>query len=78
MVAVAPTRTFLLATLAIFQGMFVWMVEGSARVAVSEGAVLPSWPVFVCVGAVLALLVPYGAATGRAIEREAAREGVAE
>jgi len=78
MVAVAPTRTFLLATLAIFQGMFVWMVEGSARVAVSEGAVLPSWPVFVCVGAVLVLLVPYGAATGRAIEREAEREGVAE
>jgi hypothetical protein len=77
MVAVAPTRTFLLATLAIFQGMFVWMVEGSARVAVSEGAVLPSWPVFVCVGAVLVLLWPYYLATGRAVVREAEREGVA-
>jgi len=77
MAVVAPTRAFLLATLAIFQGMFVWMVEGSARVAMSEGAVLPSWPVFLCVGAVLLLLWPYYVATGRAVVREAEREGVA-
>ncbi|MFM1822581.1 MAG: hypothetical protein RI967_847 [Planctomycetota bacterium] len=76
MIAVAPTRLFLLATMALFQGMFAWMVEGSARVAMGTSATLAVWPVFVVVGGVLVLLVPYFVATGRAIEREARREGV--
>jgi hypothetical protein len=71
-----PVRRFLLATLVIFQGMFVWMVEGSARVAVGDCATLASWPVLVCVGAVLGLLWPFYRSTGKAIERQARREGV--
>jgi hypothetical protein len=76
MAVVAPTRAFLLASLALFQGMFVWGVEGSARVAMGTSATLAVWPVFVVVGGMFVLLVPYFIATGRAIEREARREGV--
>ncbi len=76
MAVVAPTRAFLLASLALFQGMFAWGVEGSARVAMGTSATLAVWPVFVVVGGMFVLLVPYFIATGRAIEREARREGV--
>ena len=76
MAAVAPTRTFLFATIALFQGMFAWMIEGSARVATGASTTLPIWPVLVVVGGVFILLVPYFLATGRAIERAASREGV--
>lgn len=75
--AVGPTRTFLLCVLLLLAGLFGWLVEGSARVAMGQQRTLEPWPVFVFVGAVLVMLVPYYVATMRRITALAKAEGVA-
>ncbi len=74
--AMGPTRTFLLGMLLLLAGLFGWAVEGSARVAMGQQRTLEPWPVFVFVGAVLAMLVPYYVATMRRITALAKAEGV--
>ena len=73
----APTRVFLAWMLMLITALFIFIVEGSARVAVGQAATLPSWPVFVFLGCVFATLPFMMIATTRAIDRRAAEEGVA-
>lgn len=72
----APTRVFLAWMLVLITALFIFIVEGSARVAVGQAATLPSWPVFVFLGCVFATLPVMLIATTRAIDRRAASEGV--
>lgn len=72
----APTRVFLAWMLVLITALFVFIVEGSARVAVGQVATLPSWPVFVFLGCVFATLPAMLIATTRAIDRRAEAEGV--
>jgi hypothetical protein len=55
----------------------VWILEGSARVAVGQAATLSSWPVFVFLALVLGTLLPFYLSTSRAIQEAAKREGLA-
>lgn len=71
-----PTRVFLGWMLLLITALFIFIVEGSARVAVGEAVTLPSWPVFVFLGVVFATLPAMMIATTRAIGRQAALEGV--
>jgi hypothetical protein len=71
-----PTRAFLLWTLFLMSLLFLWIVEGTALVAVGRAATLPSWPVFVFLGLeVLTLPVFLVVVVGR-VKREADAEGV--
>jgi hypothetical protein len=72
----APTRVFLAWMLVLITALFIFIVEGSARVAVGQATTLPSWPVFVFLGCVFATLPAMMIATTRAIDRRAAEEGV--
>ena len=72
-----PTRVFLAWMLVLVTALFLFIVEGSARVAVGQSTTLPSWPVFVFLGCVFATLPFMMIATTRAIDRQAASEGVA-
>ena len=72
-----PTRVFLAWMLVLVTALFLFIVEGSARVAVGQVETLPSWPVFVFLGCVFATLPFMMIATTRAIDRQAAREGIA-
>lgn len=74
----APTQTYLLWTLLLTQGLFLWIIEGAARVAVGKWTTLPSWGLFIFLPGVLGMLVPYIISTGRTIKREAQREGLLE
>lgn len=73
----APTRAYLVWIVSLVTWLFVWIVEGTARVAVGQAATLSSWPVFVFLAVTLATLVPFYTATARAIADEARREGLA-
>lgn len=75
--AMGPTRTFLLGMLLLLAALFCWVVEGTARVALGQQRALAPWPVFVFVGAVLGMLVPYYVATSRRITSLAQAEGIA-
>lgn len=72
-----PTRVFLAWMLVLVTALFLFIVEGSARVAVGQATTLPSWPVFIFMGCVFATLPFMLIATTRAIDRQAASEGVA-
>lgn len=75
--ALQPMRSFLLAALVLLGGLFCWIVEGAAAVAVGARAALAPWPVFAFVGALLALLVPTVCTIRARIVAAAAAEGVA-
>lgn len=72
----APTRSFLLWLLVLLGGLFLWIVEGQARVATGDEQTLATWPVFGFLIGVFAMLAPYLVATSRRIDAEARREGV--
>ena len=76
-VVLAPTRAFLAWVISLVAWLFVWILEGSARVAVGQDATLSSWPVFVFLAIVLGTLVPFYLTTSRAIQTAAEREGIA-
>lgn len=76
MTVVAPTQTFLAWVLALMAFLFVWIVEGSGRVAVHKEATLASWPVFIFLGGVLGVLPFYWVATSRRLTEAAMREGL--
>ena len=73
---VAPTRTFLAWVIALVMLLFLYILEGSARVAVLQDAMLPSWPVFVFLGLVFSTLPFFLLATTRAVDRAARAEGL--
>lgn len=76
MTVVAPTRVFLAWVLGLMAFLFVWIVEGTGRVAVHETAMLPTWPVFVFLAGVLGVLPIFYRRTGRMLECAARREGL--
>jgi membrane protein implicated in regulation of membrane protease activity len=56
-------------TAALLGAMFLWMVEGSARVATGAASRLAVWPILLVVGVILLSLIPYAIASRRRIER---------
>jgi hypothetical protein len=60
----------------LLQLLFLYILEGSGRVAVGLDATLPSWPVFVFLGLVFATLPMYLICTIKVVDRCAADEGV--
>ena len=56
----------------LLSGLFLLLVEGTARVACGVMAVLPVWPLLLVVSLIVAGLVPYWRATMRAIDLAAA------
>jgi hypothetical protein len=75
-VVLAPTRAYLAWVISLVAWLFVWILEGSARVAVGQAATLSSWPVFVFLALVLGTLLPFYLITSRAIQDTAKREGL--
>lgn len=71
-----PTRVFLAWMLVLMTVLFLFIVEGSGRVAVGQATTLPSWPVFIFLGCVFSTLPFMMIATIRAVDRQAASEGV--
>jgi uncharacterized membrane protein len=67
--ALAPTRTYMAWTAALLGAMFLWMVEGSARVATGAASRLAVWPTLLVVGVILLSLIPYAIASRRCIDR---------
>jgi hypothetical protein len=67
-----PTRAYLAWTVMLLSGLFLLLVEGTARVACGVMAVLPVWPLLLVVSLIVAGLVPYWRATMRAIDLAAA------
>ncbi len=76
MEVVAPTRVFLAWILVLVLSLFLYILEGSGRVAVKQEEALPSWPVFVFLGLVFSTLPFYMMATVRTVDRVARDEGV--
>ncbi len=76
LVIVAPVRVFLTWVTALVTLLFLWIVEGSARVAVGLDATLSSWPVFVMIGLILGTLPFFLLVTTLALDAQAAREGL--
>ena len=76
MTVVAPTQTFLAWVLALMTFLFVWIVEGTGRVAVHEDATVAVWPVFIFLVGVLGVLPFYWVATSRRLTDAAMREGL--
>ena len=71
-----PTQVFLLWTLFLMSLLFLWIVEGTARVAVGGAATLPSWPVFVFLGLEMVTVPVYLIGVIGRVKREADAEGV--
>lgn len=74
--AVEPTQLFLLWTLFALSLLFVWIVEGTALVAVGRIATIPSWPVFIFLGLEMTAVIVYLVAVIGRVKREADAEGV--
>ena len=72
----APTQVFLGVVLGLIQLLFLYILEGTGRVAVEEAPMLPSWPVFVFLGIVFTTLPAFLIATIKAVDARAAEEGV--
>jgi uncharacterized membrane protein len=70
-----PTQLFLLWTLFALSLLFVWIVEGTALVAVGRIATLPSWPVFVFLGLEMIAVPVYLIGVIGRVKREADAEG---
>jgi uncharacterized integral membrane protein len=68
-----PTRAYLVWVVSLVTWLFVWIVEGTARVAVGQAATLSSWPVLAFLALVLTTLVPLYAATSRVMKDAASR-----
>jgi hypothetical protein len=73
---VAPTRVFLLWTMAMMTFLFAYIVDGSARVAIKEADTLPWWPMLLFMGGIFGGLVPFLLLTSRLIGQVAREEGV--
>lgn len=73
---VAPTRVFLLWTMAMMTFLFAYIVDGSARVAIKEMDTLPWWPMLLFMGGIFGGLVPFLLLTSRLIGQVAREEGV--
>ena len=73
---VAPTRVFLLWTMAMMTFLFAYIVDGSARVAIKETGTLPWWPMLLFMGGIFGGLVPFLLLTSRLIDQVAREEGV--
>jgi len=71
-----PTQAFMAWLLMLLQLLFLYILEGSGRVAVGLDATLPSWPVFVFLGLVFATLPVYLIGTIKVVDRCAADEGI--
>lgn len=71
-----PTQVFLLWTLLLLSLLFLWIVEGTARVAVGSAATLPSWPIFVFLGLEMVTVPVYLIGVIGRVKREADAEGV--
>ena len=69
-----PTLAFLGFVLLLVELLFLFILEGTGRVAASGARMLPPWPVFVFLGLVFATLPAFLIATIRAVDREAAAE----
>jgi len=74
--ATAPAQAYLGVVLGLVQLLFLYILEGTGRVAVEQAPMLPSWPVFVFLGIVFATLPVFLIATIRAVDARAAEEGV--
>jgi len=72
-----PTQVFLLWTAAVVSVAFLFIHDGTARVAIGSARSLPAWPVLAIVGGVLLPLPAYWIAVKRAIEAAAREEGLA-
>jgi uncharacterized membrane protein len=73
---IAPTRVFLMWVAALISMLFVWIVEGSARVAVGIDSKVPIWPVFVLLGLIFSTLPFFMSYTKHTIDAQAVREGL--
>ena len=73
---IAPTRVFLMWVAALISMLFVWIVEGSARVAVGIDSTVPIWPVFVLLGLIFGTLPFFMSYTKHTIDAQAVREGL--
>ena len=73
---VAPTRVFLLWTMAMMTFLFAYIVDGSARVAIKEADTLPWWPMLLFMGGIFGGMVPFLLLTSRLIGQVAREEGV--
>ena len=71
-----PVRAFLAWMMVLLALLFLFIIEGTARVAVGRVDTLPPWPVFVFLGLVFATLPVFLIATIRAVDRQAVAEGV--
>lgn len=71
-----PTQVFLLWTLFLMSLLFLWIIEGTALVAVGSAATLPSWPVFLFLGLEMVTVPVYLIGVIGRVKREADAEGV--
>ena len=76
MTILAPTQTFLAWVIALVSYLFVYIVEGTARVGVLHEPMLSSWPVAFFLVGVLGVLPFYYIKTGRILDDAARREGL--
>ena len=76
LVIVAPVRVFLMWVAALVSLLFLWIVEGTARVAVGIDTTLSSWPAFVMIGLILGTLPLFLVVMTMALDAQAAREGL--
>ncbi len=76
MTIVEPTRTFLAWVVALMAFLFIYIVEGTARVGVLGEEMLSAWPVAFFMVGVLGVLPFYYIKTGRMLDEAARREGL--
>ena len=70
----APTSAFLAFVIVLVELLFIFIMEGSGRVALGLATTLPPWPVFVFLALVFAALVPMYIATNNAVIARAQAE----
>lgn len=70
---VQAPATWLVAMVVAIEGLFAWILFGSAEVAAGRWPVLPTAPLYATLAAVLLCVVAMVIAGGRAVQREVAR-----
>jgi hypothetical protein len=68
-VAVRPTAVYLRAVAVLVLGLFLYIIEGTGRMATGAWTTLPAWPVLLFVGGVIGGLPLLLRATRRAMPR---------
>ncbi|MBL8001219.1 MAG: DUF1648 domain-containing protein [Flavobacteriales bacterium] len=67
--AMRPTALYLRAVSVLLLALFLYIIEGTGRMATGAWSVLPSWPVFVFIGGVVGGLPLLLRATRKAMDR---------